>query len=61
MEIKRKIIPFIVKDKRDIAKTLTEKDFEDAPITEEPDGDYQMLEIYGTTYFRNMDTGDISY
>ena len=38
---------------------IKEKDFEGAPETHESDGIYQFIEIEGTTYFRNVDTGEI--
>jgi len=61
MNFKWKYIPYLVKSEADIVKSLNEEDFNGAPITEEPDGDYQMIEIYGTTYYRNIETGKIDY
>lgn len=61
MKLKVKYIPFLVKSEKEIAESLTEKDFRGAPITEEHDGDYQMIEIYGTTYYRNVETGEVDY
>ena len=46
-------------EERDYSSELTEKDFEGAPETHESDGIYQFIEIEGTTYFRNVDTGEI--
>lgn len=45
----------------DIAKSLTADDFEGAPIAEEPDGDFQMIDLYGTTFYRDIETGEVSY
>lgn len=59
VKFKWKYVPFIVKGKEDIIKSLTTEDFEGAPITEEPDGEFQMIEIFGTTYYRNIETGEI--
>lgn len=61
MKFKWRYIPFLVKSEEDIAKALTAEDFEGAPITEEPDGNYQVIEIYGINYYRNMDTGEIDF
>jgi len=61
MRFKWKYIPFLIRSNDDIVKSLSPKDFEGAPITEEPDGDYQMIEILGTTYYRNIETGIIDY
>jgi hypothetical protein len=39
---------------------MTEKDFEGAPQTMEPDGVYQFITVDGVTYYRNIETGEIS-
>lgn len=49
----------MVSEKKEL-NNLTEKDFEDAPYTEEPDGSYQFIVIDDIMYFRNMETGEIS-
>lgn len=59
MKFKWKYVPFLVKSEDDIKNSLTNEDFKNAPITEEPDGDYQVIDIYGTTYYRNIETGEI--
>ncbi len=61
MEFKWKYIPYIIRSKMDIAKSLTADDFEGAPIAEEPDGDFQMIDLYGTTFYRDIETGEVSY
>ncbi len=61
VKYKWKYIPFLAKGEDDIVKSLSEEDFDGAPITEEPDSAYQMIEIYGTTYYRNIETGRIDY
>lgn len=61
MNSRWKYIPTLVRSEEDIAKSLEEKDFEGAPVTEEPDGDYQVIEINGTNYYRNVETGNVDY
>lgn len=38
----------------------TEKDFEGAPLTVEPDGTYQFIVLDGTIWYRNIETGEIT-
>lgn len=47
--------------REEIARKLTKEDFKGTPITEEPDGDYQVVEVNGTFYYRNVETGKIDY
>ncbi len=44
-----------------IKSTLTEDDFKDAPMTQEPDGVYQLLFVKNGMYTRNVDTGEIDF
>lgn len=37
----------------------TEKDFEGAPVTDEPNGTFQVVELNGKNWYRNIDTGEI--
>lgn len=39
---------------------ITEKDFEGAPETEEPDGVYQFFILNDKIYYRNKETGKIT-